>query len=97
MSKNFKKTPQRRWVQLFCGFVSWVSSVPFLSCVCLCSAVAHSAALWTVASQATLPVEFFQARMLESGAISYSKGSSLLRGGTRIFFVSCIGRWILYH
>ena len=101
MSKNFKKIPRRRWVQLFCGFVSWIPFMTFLSCVCMCmymlSHVPLFAALWTVACQPTLPVEFFQARTLELGAISYSRGSSLLRGGSRISFVSCIGRRILYH
>ena len=39
--------------------------------------------------------ELFQARILEWVAISYSRGLSQLRDQTRIFCVSCIGRWIL--
>ena len=35
-----------------------------------------------------------QAKILEEVAISFSKGSSRLRGRTRI---SCIGRWIVYY
>ena len=35
-----------------------------------------------------------QARILERVAISFSRGSSQPRDGT---WVSCIGRWILYH
>ena len=38
----------------------------------------------------------FQARILEWVAIS-SRRSSRLRDRTLISFVSCIGRWILYH
>ena len=49
---------------------------------------------WTVAYQAPLSMGFFQARILEWVAISYSRGSSWPRGPT---CVSCIGRWILYH
>ena len=35
-----------------------------------------------------------QARILECGAISYSRGSSQPRDWT---LVSCFGRWVLYH
>ena len=36
----------------------------------------------------------FQARILESAAVSSSRGSSQPRDWT---FISCIGRWTLYH
>ena len=36
----------------------------------------------------------FQARILEWAVISFSRGSSWPRDGTRI---SCVGRWILHH
>ena len=39
----------------------------------------------------------FQARILEWVAISSFRRSSRLRNRTLISFVSCIGRWILYH
>ena len=48
----------------------------------------------TVAYQPPLSMGFFQARILEWAAISFSRGSSLLKDWTR---VSCIGRRILYH
>ena len=38
-----------------------------------------------------------QARILEQVAISSSRGSSPPRDWTHNSFVSCIGRWILYH
>ena len=38
-----------------------------------------------------------QARILECIAMPSSKGSSWPRNWTRISYVSCIGRWVLYH
>ena len=38
-----------------------------------------------------------QARILEWVAMPSSRGSSLPRDQTRISFVPCIGRWVLYH
>ena len=38
-----------------------------------------------------------QGRILEWVAMTSSKGSSQPRDGTRISYISCIGRWILYH
>ena len=38
-----------------------------------------------------------QARIPEWVAISFSRGSSLPRDQTHISYVSCIGRWVLYH
>ena len=38
-----------------------------------------------------------QARALEWVAMPSSRGSSRLRGGTHISYVSCIGRWVRYH
>ena len=35
--------------------------------------------------------------MLEWVAMPSSRGSSPPRDGTRISYVSCIGRWVLYH
>ena len=42
-------------------------------------------------------LETFQARVLEWVAIFYSRGSSRPRDWTETSYVSCIGRWILYH
>ena len=38
-----------------------------------------------------------QARILEWVAMPSSRGSSLPRNQTYIFWVSCIGRWVIYH
>ena len=40
---------------------------------------------WTIACQA---------RILDWGAISFSRGSSWIRDATSVF---CIGRWVIYH
>ena len=40
---------------------------------------------------------FFQARILEWFAISFSRGSSQHRDWVHVSWVSCIGRLILYH
>ena len=39
----------------------------------------------------------FQARILECVAISFSRGSSRPRDWTRVPYISCIGRQVLYH
>ena len=39
----------------------------------------------------------FQARILEWVAIPSSRGSSQPRDQTQVSYVSCIGRWVLYH
>ena len=38
-----------------------------------------------------------QARILEWVAMSSSRGSSRPRDGTHVSYISCIGRWVLYH
>ena len=50
--------------------------------------------LWTAVCQASLAMEFFQARTLESGAISYSREQSGPKGQNHISFIFCIGRQI---
>ena len=52
---------------------------------------------WTVAHQAPLSMEFFQARILEPVAIFYSRGSSWPSDWTWVSSVSCISRRILYY
>ena len=66
-------------------------------CVCMLSHVQLFAIPWTVAHQAPLSMEFFQARIPEWVAISSSRESSQPSIQTPISWVSCIGRWILYH
>ena len=55
------------------------------------------AALWTVACRAPLSMGFSQARTLEQVAMPSSRGSSQPRDRIHISWVSCIGKWVLYH
>ena len=53
---------------------------------------------WTVCSPPASSVRgIFQARILEWGAISFSRESSQPKEQTHVSCVSCIGRQILYH
>ena len=74
---------------------------PIHSRVHLCSAACHvrlMATAWTVAHQAPLSMGWIlQARILERVAIVFSRGSSQTRNQTHFSYVSCVGRWILYH
>ena len=66
---------------------------------CACSVVSDSLrphGLY-VACQAPLSIEFFQARILEQVAISFSRGSSWTRDRAHSSCVSCIGRKVLYQ
>ena len=56
------------------------------------SVVSNSVTLWAVAHQAPLSMGIFQSRTLEWVAISFSRGSSWPRDGTRVSCISCIGR-----
>ena len=51
----------------------------------------------TIAPQALTVHGIFQARILEWVAISSPRGSSRPRDRTRVSYISCIGRRILYH
>ena len=53
--------------------------------------------LWTIAFQASLSLGFSRLRIMECDAMPSSSGSSQPRDQTRVSYVSCIGRWVLYH
>ena len=59
-------------------------------CPTLCNSMDHSPPSFSVDG-------ILQARILEWVAISYSRESSRPRDWTHISWVSCIGRWVLYH
>ena len=52
---------------------------------------------WTIAHKAPLSMGILQARTLESVAMPSSRGSLWPRDRTRVSYVSCTGRWVLYH
>ena len=67
-------------------------------CVCMCAELYLS--FWDPMDY-SLPSSSLhgisQTRILEWGAISFSRGSSQPRDWMRVSCASCIGRWILYH
>ena len=58
-----------------CFFYFWLIEQTACLHVCVVAQSYLFAALWIVAHQVLLSMEFFQARILEWVAISYSKGS----------------------
>ena len=67
---------------------------------CVLSHFSHvrlCATLWTVAIQSLLSMGIFLARTLKWVATSSSRGSSQPKNQTRLSYVSCIGRQVLYH
>ena len=75
-------------------FVCIVGNNPLCSAVQLCLTLCNPMDCSLPGSSAH---GIFQARILELGAISYSRRSSQLTDRTRVFWVTCIGRWLLYH
>ena len=67
-----------------------VCTKSLLLCQTLCDPKDHSHPGSTVHG-------ILQARILEWGTISFSSGSSRPRDRTHISYVSCIGKWVLYH
>ena len=88
------------WLKQVCKWMKMLKNIHFLIskmcvltpqwCLTLCSPMDYS-----------LPGSsdhgIFQARILEWGAFSFSRGLSQLRDQTPECCVSCIGRQILYH
>ena len=53
--------------------------------------------LWPVACQAPLSMGFSRQEYWSGVAMPSSRGSSQPRGWTHVSYISCTGRWILYH
>ena len=69
-------------------------------CACVLSCFSYIwlfANLWTVAHQAPLSMGILQTRILKWVAVPSSSGSSWPMDWTHVSYVSCIGRWVLYH
>ena len=96
---NFSINPSNECSELISFRIDWFDFIAVqgtLKSVCVsCSVMSDSVTPLTVASQFPLFMEFFQARILESVAILFSRGSSRLRDQTQ---VSCIaGRFFFFH
>ena len=77
----------------FCSKILALNQV----CVCLLSHFSHVrlfSTAWTVACQAPLSMGILPTRILEWVTIPSSRGSSLPRDQTRVFHISCTGRWV---
>ena len=71
-----------------------------LSCVCarMLSCVSVFVTPWIICSSLGSSIHgIFQASMQDQVAIVCCRGSSWPRDRTRVSWVPCIGRWILYH
>ena len=75
-------------------WLMWLEWCPMLSHI---SWVWLFAILWTEAHQASLSMGFSRQGAGGSGCMSSSKGPSKPRDHTCISYVSCIGRWVIYH
>ena len=83
----------------YCIAGSRISKMEY-SCVCVCVCVQLCPALCNhkdCSPSGSSVHRIFQARVLEWVAISFSKESSRPRVPTHIFWVSCVGRQVLYH
>ena len=65
--------------------------------MCTLNPVRLFVTMWTVAHQASLSMESFQARIMKYVVISYSRESSWPGDWICVSFISCISRWVLYH
>ena len=72
--------------------------IKFSACSLSCSScVWLFATLWTVACQAPLSMRFCRQEYWSGLPVPSSRGSSRSRHESHVFYVSCIGRCILYH
>ena len=70
-------------------------------CVCVCVLSCFSHVQLSNCMNCTLPDSsvhgILQARILEWVAMPSFKGSFQCRDGTHVSYVSCFGRWVVYH
>ena len=65
--------------------------------ICLFSRIWLFDTLWFITLQAPLSMGFSRQRILEWVAMPSTRRSSQLRDQTCVSYISCIGRWVLYH
>ena len=72
-----------------------------LSGLCVCVCVSSVVSTLCDPMDYSLPGSsvhgILKARILEWGAISFSRESSLSRDQTQVSCISCIGKWIIYQ
>ena len=77
------------------------TTINFIITACCC-VLSHFSCVWLCNSMDCSPPgssipDILQARILEWVAMASSRGSSSPRDQTHVSYVSCIGRWVLYH
>ena len=101
--ENSKKKKKKNQTNLNFGFSNlteiweWQIKGPVDRHAQLLSRVQLFTSPWTVACQVPPVHGILQARILEWITTSYPRGSSWLRVWICISYISCTGRWILYH
>ena len=97
-----------KWVD---GYLGWEikagpqfqTSIPSFSTsphACMLSHFSHvrfCVTLWPIAPQVPLSMGILPARILEWVAMPSSRGSFWPRDWTHVSYISCNGRWLLYH
>ena len=94
-----KQSPERNWeLEIFRENTVYETVIGVCVCVCVCAQLCLT--IWDP-MDCSPPFDsvhgIFQASILEQVAIFSSRGSSWPRDWNRISFISCTGRWILYH
>ena len=74
----------------------WSVVITRLSCMCTCSAMSNSLWLYNCSLAGSSVYGISQARILEWGAISCSRGSFWPKDRTSVSCISCIGKHILH-
>ena len=93
---QYVSTAKKKSLSLFCLKILW--KLKMHACILSCfSHVQLFATLWTVACQDPLSMGFSR-QEFRSGLLCHPPGeSSWPRDQTQVSYVSCIGKWILYH
>ena len=90
-------------IQIYGSYMFWITPVIWKiyvlqiyfpgTCVCMCTQLCLTLCLTPPLGSSVHGI--FQTRILEQVAVSFSRGSSLLRGGTHVSCVFCISRRVL--
>ena len=91
----------KKWNKIFFKKVSGCKAMYNNMHLCLCVKLLQSCTTLCDPVDCSMPGSSvhrtLQARILEWVAKPSSRGSSPTRDGTCVFYISCTGRWVLYH
>ena len=90
----------KRWIWISCKRTDISVNIMACACAhwlaCVLNHVWHFATPWTVACQASLPMEFSR-QNTGVGCHFLLQGNLLIQGLNPSLCISCIGSWILHH